>query len=77
MMYALMSPYERHGHTQQDIETWISTCDPEVKPAWDEVACFRARARAALKPSPALGLRVAIVGGAAFAAAFLLTRAIR
>jgi hypothetical protein len=77
MMYALMAPYERAGHTSQDIENWINSCDPEVKPSWDEVTCFRTQVRAALRPHPSLGTHVALVGGVAFAAAFLLTRAIR
>jgi hypothetical protein len=74
LMYALLSPYERLGHTQADIDGWIATCDPEIKPAWDEVECFRAKARAALKPRPGLGLPVALAAGVAFLAAFALTR---
>jgi len=77
MMYALMAPYERAGYTSQDIEHWIIMCDPEIKPAWKEVDCFRAQVRAALKPHPVLGTRVALVGGAAFLAAFAATRLLR
>jgi hypothetical protein len=72
--FALMAPYERRGYTQEDIRHWMDTCDPEIKPSWDEVTCFQARARGALTARPGLGLQVAIAGGAAFLAAFVLTR---
>lgn len=76
-LFALMSPYERHGYTTADIESWVAACDPEIKPPWDEIACFRARAKDALRPRPSLGMAAVVAGGAAFAAAFLLTRARR
>jgi hypothetical protein len=74
LMSELMAPYERHGYTQADIDSWIATCDPVIKPAWDEVTCFRAKAKAALKPPVGLGAAIALVGGLAFLAAFGLTR---
>jgi hypothetical protein len=74
LMFDLLSPYERLGYTQHDIDGWIAVCDPEIKPAWDEVECFRAKARAALKPRPGLGLPVALAAGVAFLASFALTR---
>lgn len=73
-MYVLMSPYERRGYTAQDIESWIDICDPVIKPAWDEITCFRNRVRQMLQPKPALGTAAAIAAGVAFAGAFLLTR---
>jgi hypothetical protein len=74
LVYAVASPYERRGYTSADIEGWIATCDPEIKPQWDEVECFRAKARDAMAPRTSLGLRTAVIGGAAFLAAFWLTR---
>jgi hypothetical protein len=73
LKYALMSPYERHGYTQQSVESWVSMCDPAVKPKWNEIDCFRTQARAALKRPSSLGRRVALVGGVAFTAAFLVS----
>jgi hypothetical protein len=77
LLYAVASPYERRGYTSADIEGWIATCDPEIKPPWDEVTCFREKARDALQPPPSLALRTAVIGGAAFLAAFWLTRRFR
>ena len=70
----IMSPLERHGYTSQDIQNWISSCDPEIKPAWDEVTCFRAKVKDALKPPSGLGLAVAASATVAFLAAFVLAR---
>jgi len=74
LLFALTSPYERRGYTSADIESWIAECDPEIKPSWDEVACFRQKVRDALAPRASLGIRAAVIGGAAFFAGFWLTR---
>lgn len=74
MTFALLSPYERRGYTQANIDGWVAACDPEIKPAWDEVTCFRAKVKEALKPPVGLALPVAVAGGIAFLAAFALTR---
>jgi len=74
--FAITSAYERRGYTSDDIDSWIAKCDPEVKPTWDEVECFREHVREAMAPRPSLGMYAAVIGGAALVAAFLLTRRI-
>ena len=71
---AMASPYEERGYGEAEIAKWIADCDPHVKPAWDPVVCFRDKARAAMKPRPGLGTKLAVVGAVAFSAAFLLSR---
>jgi hypothetical protein len=75
--YAIATPYERRGYNSAVIENWIQSCDPEIVPSWDPVACFRAQARAALKPRMGLGGTLAIIGGAAFLGSFVLSRRAR
>lgn len=72
--FVLMSAYERRGYNAQIIEAWITTCDPLIKPAWDEVECFRAKVRSMMRPHPALGTTAAIAAGVTFAGAYMLTR---
>lgn len=73
IVYSVASPYERRGVTTSDIANWIDTCDPPKKPSWDEVSCFRAKARAALKPRMGLGGPLFVIGAVAFLGAFLLS----
>jgi len=78
VLAAIISPYEQRGYTSQDVETWINDCDPAfdadghpvLTSTGHEVDCFRARAKAALAPRPALGLHVAVIAGIAFLGAF-------
>ncbi len=77
IVYALATPYEQRGLTSADIERWIDECDPVKKPAWDEVACFRGKVRAAMKGQMGLGTKVALIGAGAFFAGFVLSRARR
>lgn len=69
-----MTPLEKLGYTSADVERWVSECDPEIKPDWDQVECFRARVKEALRPRFGMALPVVISAGIAFAAAFSLTR---
>lgn len=78
VVFAMVSPYEERGVTTRDIERWVKECDPPERttpPALDPVACFRAKARAAMRPRPGLGTKVAIIAGASFLGSFLLARA--
>ena len=74
IVFRLMTPLEKLGYTTADIESWIQECDPEIKPSWDPVECFRAKVKAALRPRMSLLAPVSIAAGVAFAAAFALTR---
>jgi len=74
LVFRVMTPLEKLGYTSADVERWISECDPEIKPDWDQVECFRARVKEALRPRFGMGLPVVISAGIAFAAAFSLTR---
>jgi len=70
----VMTPLEKLGYSSADIERWVSECDPEIKPDWDPVDCFRARVKQALRPHMSLAVPVVIAAGIAFIAAFKLTR---
>jgi hypothetical protein len=74
VVFSMLSPYEQRGFTERSIEAWVSECDPMEKPPWDSAECFRAKARAAMKPRPGLGTKVALIAGASFLAAFSLSR---
>lgn len=74
VIFAMASPYEQNGVTSRDIERWIADCDPKTRPARDPVACFRNKARAAMKPRPGLAAPLLLIGGAAFLAGFALSR---
>ncbi len=73
-LFALATPYEQAGYTSRDIDRWVADCDPPTKPSWDPVECFRQKARAALRPKPGLGVRLAAIGTFAFLAGFALSR---
>lgn len=72
--FAIAAPYERRGYNGAVIENWIQSCDPEIQPTWDPLVCFRAQARAALKPRMGLGGALVLIGGAAFLGSFWLSR---
>ena len=55
-----MTPLEKLGYTSADVERWVSECDPEIKPDWDQVECFRARVKEALRPRFGMALPVVI-----------------
>ncbi len=74
IVFRVMTPLEKLGYTSADVERWVSECDPEIKPNWDPVECFRARVKEALRPRFGMALPVVVAGVAAFAAAFSLTR---
>jgi hypothetical protein len=77
VVFAMASPYEQRGVTSADIENWITACDPPVKPPrpkGDPIACFREKARAAMKDKPGIGLPLLAIGGAAFFAPFVVSR---
>ncbi len=74
IVFRVMTPLEKLGYTSADVERWISECDPEIKPNWDQVECFRARVKEALRPRFGMGLPIALAAGIAFTAAFKLTR---
>jgi len=70
----VMTPFEKLGYTSIDIESWVTACDPEIKPPWDEVECFRAKVKKALRPRMSLSVPVAAAAVIAFSAAFSLAR---
>lgn len=74
LLFDIESAYERRGYTAAVIQNWIQTCDPEVKPSWDEIACFRTQVETAMKPASGLGTHLAVIGAISFTAAFVLSR---
>lgn len=70
LIFRMASPYEARGITSADIEKWVTDCDSQKDPA----GCLRARAQAALRPSPGLGTKLLVIGAVCFLGSYAATK---
>lgn len=62
MLHAL----EERGVTMEEVQSWIDTCDPSDRPAYEPERCFREKAETALRRPPSITKIVALSGLLAF-----------